>query len=141
VLTLRRGEQAPADPWGAGTLEWSVPSPPPPHNFDAVPVVHGRDPLWEAGAQPRFVGGLAADAREVLVTSVLDAKPDHRPLFPSPSIWPFISAVATTVLFIWSIFTPWAVVYASLPVAVAMILWFWPKRASNAFAAAREQRP
>jgi cytochrome c oxidase subunit 1 len=141
VVTLRRGEAAPADPWGAGTLEWSVASPPPPHNFDAIPVVHGRDPMWEPSAQPRFVSGLAADAREVLVTSVLDAKPDHRSWFPSPSIWPFISAVATTVLFIASIYTPWAVVWGSVPVAVAMIGWFWPKRSSNAFAVAREQRP
>ncbi|WP_244818105.1 cytochrome c oxidase subunit I [Caballeronia sp. Lep1P3] len=141
IVTLRRGETAPADPWGAGTLEWSVPSPPPPHNFDAIPVVHGRDPLWEPAAEPRHVGGLAADAREVLVTSVLDAKPDHRPLLPSPSIWPFISAIATTILFIGSIYTPWAIVWGSVPVAIAMIAWFWPKRSSNAFAVAREQRP
>jgi cytochrome c oxidase subunit 1 len=141
VLTLRSKQPAPADPWGAGTLEWSVPSPPPPHNFDAIPVVHGRDPLWEPAGEPRFVGGLAADAREVLMTSVLDAKPDHRPLFPSPSIWPFISAVVTTILFIGSIYSPWAIVWGSPPVAAAMIAWFWPKRSSNAFAAAREQRP
>ena len=30
-----------------------VPSPPPPHNFDAMPVVHGRDPLWEPGRAAR----------------------------------------------------------------------------------------
>jgi cytochrome c oxidase subunit 1 len=49
--------------------------------------------------------------------------------------------VATTVLFIASIYTPWAVVWASAPVAVAMIAWFWPKRRENALAVAREQRP
>jgi cytochrome c oxidase subunit I+III len=141
VRSVRSEERAAADPWGAGTLEWSVPSPPPPHNFDAIPVVHGRDPLWESPAQPAFVAGLATDAREVLVTSVLDAQPDHRPLFPTPSVWPFVSAVATTVLFIGSIYTPWAIVWASLPVAVAMIGWFWPNRAQNRFAAARERRP
>jgi cytochrome c oxidase subunit 1 len=141
VRSLRSDTQAPDNPWGAGTLEWSVPSPPPAHNFDVIPVVHGRDPLWESEAQPSCVTGLAVDAREVLVTSVLDATPDHRPLFPSPSIWPFVSAVATTVLFIGSIYTPWAVVWASVPVAVAMIFWFWPKRRENRFALARENRP
>ena len=35
--------------------------------------------------------------------------------------------IATTVLFIWSIFTPWGVVYGALPVFVAMVGWFWPK--------------
>lgn len=135
------GRLSGADPWGAGTLEWSVPSPPPPHNFDRMPVVHGRDPLWEPQATPRWVSGLAADAREVLVTSVLDASPDHRKLFPMPSIWPFWSALATTVLFIASIFTPWAVVWAAAPVAAAMIAWFWPKREHVRQTAELERRP
>jgi cytochrome c oxidase subunit I+III len=102
--------------------------------------VHGRDPLWEPGAQPGCVSGLAADSREVLSTTVLDALPDLRLLFPSPSIWPLISAVTTTVLFIGSIFSPWAVV-GSVPVAIAMIGWFWPNRGENRRAVQLEKRP
>lgn len=30
------------------TLEWSIPSPPPVHNFDEIPTVHSRDAHWEA---------------------------------------------------------------------------------------------
>jgi cytochrome c oxidase subunit 1 len=37
--SLRRGRPAPANPWEVGTLEWTVPSPPPHHNFDVLPVV------------------------------------------------------------------------------------------------------
>jgi cytochrome c oxidase subunit 1 len=133
----RRGPVAGADPWGAGTLEWSVPSPPAPHNFDALPVVQSREPLWEQ--EPRAsVSGLAADAREVLTTSVLDAEPQTRPLFPMPSIWPFIGALTTTVLFIGSVFTPWAVVWGSIPVTIALVAWFWPSREQNAQALALE---
>jgi cytochrome c oxidase subunit 1 len=33
------GKQASANPWGARTLEWQTPSPPPEHNFDEIPVV------------------------------------------------------------------------------------------------------
>jgi cytochrome c oxidase subunit 1 len=139
--SYRHGEVAGADPWGAGTLEWSTASPPPPHNFDALPVVHGRDPLWEPSAQPAYVSGLAAESREVLSTTALDALPDLRLLFPSPSIWPFISAVATTVLFIGSIFSPWAVVWGSVPVTIALIGWFWPNRGQNQRAVQLEQRP
>jgi cytochrome c oxidase subunit I+III len=128
----RKGTAAAADPWGGGTLEWSVSSPPPPHNFDVIPVVHGRDPLWEPVAKPVCISGLAADAREVLVTTVLDASPDIRTLFPSPSVWPFISAIATAILFIGSVFTPRAVIWASIPVAIAMIAWFWPSRRAQA---------
>jgi len=36
--------------------------------------------------------------------------------------------VATTVLFVGSIFTPWAVVWGSVPVGIAATWWFWPKR-------------
>jgi cytochrome c oxidase subunit 1 len=49
--------------------------------------------------------------------------------------------VATTVLFLGSIYTPWAIVWASLPVAVAMIGWFWPNHADNRLAVARERQP
>jgi cytochrome c oxidase subunit 1 len=44
--SVARGRQAGADPWDARTLEWSVPSPPPAHNFDELPLIRGRDPLW-----------------------------------------------------------------------------------------------
>jgi len=44
--SLRNPERAPADPWDGATLEWSIPSPPPAHNFEVIPTVHTRDPLW-----------------------------------------------------------------------------------------------
>jgi cytochrome c oxidase subunit 1 len=37
--SLFKGKQAPANPWGAKGLEWTIPSPPPTHNFDTIPVV------------------------------------------------------------------------------------------------------
>lgn len=37
--SIRFGERAPANPWGATTLEWQTESPPPPENFDTTPVV------------------------------------------------------------------------------------------------------
>ena len=141
VRALRHGPAAGADPWGAGTLEWSTPSPPPPHNFDAIPMVAASDPLWSPRGRPGFVGGLAAEAREVLVTSAVDAAPESRPLFPPPTAWPFWSALATTVLFVGSVFTPWAVVWASIPLVIALVGWFWPNREETARSVALEQRP
>jgi cytochrome c oxidase subunit 1 len=35
------------DPWGAPTLEWSIPSPPPEYNFARLPNVTSRYPLWD----------------------------------------------------------------------------------------------
>jgi cytochrome c oxidase subunit 1 len=139
--SLRRGALAGPDPWGGGTLEWSVASPPPACNFEAIPVVHGRDPLWESRPEPTHVAGLATTSREVLLTTVLDARPDRRESFPEPNIWPFVGALATTVLFVGSIFTPWAVVWGSIPVAIALTAWFWPRRHETAAHLALEQRP
>jgi hypothetical protein len=143
VRSARRDELAGPDPWGGGTLEWATASPPAPANFAAIPVVHGRDPLWQPvppGAATH-VSGLAADAREVLATTLVDAHPNHRPTFPNPTPWPFLAAVATTILFVGSIFTPWAVVWASIPVAIALVGWFWPSRSETAHNLALEKKP
>ena len=36
------------DPWIGRTLEWSIPSPPPPWNFGRLPLVTSRDAYWVA---------------------------------------------------------------------------------------------
>ena len=139
--SLRSGAPAGADPWGAGTLEWSTASPPPACNFAALPVVAGRDPLWESGARLAYVSGLSVESREVLTTTVVEAQPDTRESFPEPTVWPFLSAVATTILFIGSIFTPWAIVWASVPVGIGLTAWFWPRRRENIAHLALERAP
>ena len=144
VRSYRGGVVAGPNPWGAPTLEWGTTSPPPACNFAEAPIVHGRDPLWESptiDGLPRRVTGLAVDTREILITRVIDASPDHRNVFPTPTIWPFASAVLTTVMFIGSIFTPWAVVWGTIPVVAALTAWFWPKVRETARARELERRP
>ncbi|GAB3648940.1 cytochrome c oxidase subunit I [Ramlibacter alkalitolerans] len=130
VRSARHGVLAGADPWGGGTLEWATESPPRVCNFPATPVVYGRDPVWQGvpEGQPDHVSGLAADVREVLCTTVADARPDSRMMYPESSASPFLAAVATTVLFIGSIFSPWAVVWGVIPVTITLVWWFWPNR-------------
>jgi cytochrome c oxidase subunit 1 len=125
--SLRNGAIAGDNPWDAGTLEWATASPPPPQNFDRIPLVTSREPLWaERGPMP-VVGGLTVDDRQVLVTTVTDARAELRESSPEPSIWPFLASIALTVLFVGSIFTPWAVVWGAVPVGIALLGWFWPK--------------
>jgi cytochrome c oxidase subunit I+III len=131
IVALRAGALAGDNPWRAGTLEWATSSPPPAANFIPPPTVAGPDPVWDNPPDQPVVVGLRADVRDVLVTYVLDAEPDHRTEFPRPSIWPLWTAVATTALFIGSIYTPWAVVWGSIPVFIAMTGWFWPKSAAE----------
>ena len=44
--TRKRGQIAGNDPWDGRTLEWTITSPPPEHNFDEIPVVHALDDFW-----------------------------------------------------------------------------------------------
>jgi len=47
IASLRNGKPAGDNPWGAWTLEWATTSPPPVHNFDRLPPIRGRRPLWD----------------------------------------------------------------------------------------------
>ena len=127
ILTLRRAADAPANPWHAEGLEWATSSPPPSFNFADIPVVQGRYALWAKG-DPTVVTGLSHEKMETLVTHVLDAQPDHRMELPDPSIWPLLSAIAVSIFFIGSIFTPSAIIWGTVPVFIALVGWFWPKK-------------
>jgi cytochrome c oxidase subunit 1 len=141
VRSYRRGELSGDNPWGAATQARATSSPPPAYNFARIPIVDSRYPLWEPGGIAGRVEGLALETPETLVTTVLDARPDHRLVFPKPSIWPFVSAIAVTVLFIGTIFSPWAMVWGAVPVAITLTGWFWPTRKETEAHLALEAKP
>ena len=85
----REPRRAP-DPWDARTLEWALPSPPPVHNFAALPTVLRRDALWLA-KHPDARGPGIRDLRAL----VTPAGPIH---LPAPSHWPLLTALAMIVL-------------------------------------------
>jgi len=61
LWSLRRGRVAGPDPWAAKGLEWTIPSPPPTHNFVETPVVteeaYAYAPPGEPGTQAEDAGG------------------------------------------------------------------------------------
>lgn len=51
LVSLRTGRRVDADPWRANTLEWFAASPPPPHNFDALPEIESARPVHDLRAK------------------------------------------------------------------------------------------
>jgi cytochrome c oxidase subunit I+III len=133
----KNGEIAGDNPWNAGTLEWGTTSPPPNYNFNVIPSVASRYPLWEPlpddpaykaniemAERDRF--GLLAHRRETLGTSWLDAVPVQRIHLPGPTIIPFLAALAVAFTFIGFIFDVIFVPIGALLFFVAGVAWHWP---------------
>ena len=142
VLALWRGRRAPDDPWRGPTLEWATSSPPPSYNFERLPVVASGEPLWSPPASgPRYVTGLSTRLREGLVTTVLDALPDVRYLYPSPSPWPVVAAFTVGFWLVWSIFSNKGMLIGLIPPTIAFIAWYWPTREETDAELEVERRP
>jgi cytochrome c oxidase subunit I+III len=125
LYSMRRGELAGENPWGADTLEWSISSPPRPYAFQNIPVVEGRHALWERKEPATVVTGLHTNVREVLCTTIHDASPEHRYSLNGPSIFPFILAVVTGCTFTGFMFTPWSIPAGMFATFVVLFGWFW----------------
>jgi cytochrome c oxidase subunit 1 len=48
IRSAVKGQKAGDDPWDAWTLEWATTSPPASYNFEKLPEVRSRRPLWDA---------------------------------------------------------------------------------------------
>ena len=130
--SMRTGDDAPRDPWGADTLEWATESPVPHYNFEAIPVVRSRHPLWDQAELASGVtaehGYTLADGHETLATSLLDAEPEAVIAMPHESIWPFALGVAMLATCYGVLFDAWPVAaVGGVAIAVCIAGWFWPR--------------
>jgi cytochrome c oxidase subunit 1 len=128
IRSLAAGQRAGDNPWDAETLDWGTSSPPPSYNFAHIPVVQGRSALWSRTPDRPVVTGLRTDIHEVLLTTVMDARPDGRHRHPNPTIIPVLAALATGVTFITLIFTPWGLPIGAVLLVAAFTKWAWPDR-------------
>ncbi|HSG47724.1 MAG TPA: cytochrome c oxidase subunit I [Longimicrobiales bacterium] len=82
--SVRSGEKVGHNPWGAPSLEWSIPSPPHHYNFPELPEVRSREPLWH-------------DDERAAIEAVTLKEPVTEPEMPNPSYWPIIVAFGSTM--------------------------------------------
>jgi len=95
------GAVAGNDPWGAPSLEWSIPSPAPVYNFAVIPTVTSRYPLWDLKS-PHLSRGTPHEAGAAQVIAqperVRSAEELGIPL-PYPTIKPLLVALFMTLMF------------------------------------------
>lgn len=136
--SIYRGKDAPANPWGADSLEWATESPPPNYGFADLPVVRSRYPLWDQETVHPKDGDKVArlmDAlshyptrwRGALTTSAIDAQPEEVFRVSGPSIWPFVTAVGIITIFGAEIFSLRILVgLGAITLIGGLIGWHWP---------------
>jgi len=115
----RNGEAAPADPWDARTLEWSIPSPPPEYNFEEIPVVRSLDDWWATKQ-----GG----AHKEVPASGGSGGEGHGIHLPQPSYWPLVTAIGLFIAAYGVVFNdliiPWALAAIGLVIGfVGVYAW------------------
>jgi cytochrome c oxidase subunit 1 len=88
--SYRQPATAPADPWGAPTLEWTIPSPPPDYNFAKLPQVTSRYPLWDEKGREAMIQHRAGDR-------IPSAEELHIPM-PKSTAKPFVVALFMTCM-------------------------------------------
>jgi cytochrome c oxidase subunit 1 len=132
IISRKRGLPAGHDPWGGDSLEWATTSPPESFNFRYPPTVSSVAPLWEPDwhLQP-VVTGLREDHREMLSTTVLDARPDNREIIPGDTYIPMMTALAASVVFIGILFGKAFVPIGAALFYFAMVYWNWPRVLPN----------
>jgi cytochrome c oxidase subunit I+III len=105
VRTVLVGPAAGPNPWGANTLEWTTPSPPPPYNFPVIPVVGSADPAWDVDDRMADAGRVERgelvfpEGHSTVGTTELDAATDAVLEMPHDSLWPLALAASLALLF------------------------------------------
>lgn len=108
------------DPWDARSLEWSIPSPTPEHNFDEIPVIESQDDWWFRKYN------IEDDGSVVRISSAEDAAQKGDAVgvhLPSPSFWPLVLAIGLPLIGYGVIFNLWLCVVGGLLTGGAIYAW------------------
>jgi cytochrome c oxidase subunit I len=82
---------------GWAYLEWATTSPPPPHNFDLVPIVRSRRPVWDLKYGEAPHGPAVTEPRDVKAAGSPEEDLPHSIHLPPPSFYPIILAFGLTM--------------------------------------------
>lgn len=131
ILQFRFGRRGARNPWKARTLEWAMPTPPPPYNFAAIPQIDTRAddldvrPLGRAlAAGQGYLGFPRDDRQETLGVDMMTGEPDQVIVLPQRSLLPLWTALATGAFFLGLLFKLyWIVPIAAVGVVILFFRW------------------
>ncbi|HLK31759.1 MAG TPA: cytochrome o ubiquinol oxidase subunit I [Terriglobales bacterium] len=115
IVSIRAREQnrdTTGDPWNGRTLEWSIPSPPPPWNFANLPQIEGTDAFWTLKQK-----GLAAKPADSSYTGI--EMPRNNPI----GFFMAFFAVVTGFALIWHIWWMAGIGFAGAILLVLAEAW------------------
>ncbi|HEV8462141.1 MAG TPA: cbb3-type cytochrome c oxidase subunit I [Gaiellaceae bacterium] len=120
VRSYRVGEPAGPDPFHGGTLEWTIPSPPPAYNFAVIPTVTSAYPNWDDRG-----GVLVLDeGHQTPVSTVNDAELAEIAQMPDESPWPIVLGAVVTIGFAFILTRHWWVASGCFAVGLlALAAW------------------
>jgi cytochrome c oxidase subunit 1/cytochrome c oxidase subunit I+III len=134
VWSAKNGAPAGHDPWRGETLEWATTSPPAEYNFENIPTVRSREPMWDQpelgphGQPPEAGGRGLGGGHNTLGTSLLEAEPEVVVPMPHESPWPLLLTMAMAVVFLCLLVGTWVLsAVAAVATAISVAGWFWPR--------------
>ncbi|MGF7163441.1 cytochrome c oxidase subunit I+III [Rhodoligotrophos appendicifer] len=119
------------NPWAAGTLEWAMPTPPPPYNFASLPAITERADRLEPqtlalslATGQGYLGFTRNGWMETLGVNMVTGEPDQVVVLPRQTFLPLWTALATGAVFLALLFKVyWLVPIAGLLTLASFLLW------------------
>ena len=129
ILQACLGKRARRDPWQAPTLDWAMLVPAPNYNFAALPLLRhqnmsARDAIQALARGEGALAGAPRARREVLVTSVTNARPCHVALLPGNTALPLVLSASIGVFVLLMLGSLYVLAALAL-VPVAVLVWVW----------------
>ncbi len=131
ILQATLGKRENRDPWRAPTLDWAMAMPSSTYNFASLPTKRhlGHEAANVILALARGEGALPGaprGRREVLVTSVEGARPDHVAILPGNTALPLALSAAIGVFVLLMLASLYALAAVTL-LPVAALIWVWAR--------------
>ncbi|ATX65377.1 cytochrome c oxidase subunit I [Roseinatronobacter bogoriensis] len=131
ILQVTLGKRESRDPWRAPTLDWAMPIPSPSYNFASLPIPQhlgkpARDIMLALARGEGALAGAPRGRRELLVTSVGDARPHHVALLPGNTALPLWLSASIGVFVLMMLASQYLLAGLSL-MPVAVLIWIWAR--------------